>query len=205
MGTSSATSTPNTGGQPPAGGQQYSYGSGLPGANPYLDQSFNRAADNVEGRMRGSTAFQGLSNSGVQQQYSRNINDLGNQVYGGAYENEANRRQGAGLAISQLQQQAREGDLNRQFQASAGMPGMLTGGTQYQLGLGDVERSGQQQGINSDIQAWTERQQYPYQSLNTLAQAINVALGAGGTTVSQANPGQYDPTSTAGMMGGFGQ
>ena len=179
------------------------YGSGTPGSNPHLDTSFNRAADNVEGRMRGSTAFQGLSNSGVQQTYNRDINDLANTVYGGAYENEANRRQDAGKTISSLQFGQREGDLNRQLQASMGMPGLASATSQYQLGLGDVERSGAQQDINARMQQFGEAQQYPYQSLNTLMQALSTALGAGGTSISQANPGQYDPQGAAGMLRGY--
>jgi len=189
------------------GGAPYAgpaYGSGTPGSNPYLDQSFNRAADAVEGRMRGSTAFQGLSNSGGQQMYNRNLNDLAGQVYGGAYENEANRRQGAGLAISQLQQQAREGDLNRQHQSTLAMPGYLSGMSQYALGLGDVERSGQQDQINANMAQWNEALQAPYRNLDTLAQAVNVALGSGGTTVTDAGAGPYQHNSTAGMLGGFG-
>ncbi len=180
------------------------YGSGTPGSNPYLDRSFDRAVDAVEGRMRGSTAFQGLSNSGVQQMYGRNLNDLATGIYGGAYEGEANRRQQAGLAISQLQQSAREGDLNRQLGATMGMPGFLSGMTQVGLGVGDVERSNQQEQINDAMQRWQEALRHPYGSLDALAQAVNVALGSGGTTVSQVQPGTYRPTSTAGMLGGFG-
>lgn len=175
---------------------------GAMGQNPFLNQTFNRAADSVEGRMRNSTAMQGLSNSGVQQMYNRNLNDLATGIYGGAYDRDANRRLQSGMAISQMQQQARENDLNRQFRAAQGMPGFLTNAAQLPLGLGDIYRSQQQERINEQVRRFQEAQQYPYRSLDVLGRAIAGSMGAGGTTSSvTTQPGMYQPNSTAGMLG----
>ena len=175
---------------------------GAMGQNPFLSQTFNRAADSVEGRMRNSTAMQGLSNSGVQQMYNRNLNDLATGIYGGAYDRDANRRLQSGIAISQMQQQARENDLNRQFRAAQGMPGFLTNAAQLPLGLGDIYRSQQQERINEQVRRFQEAQQYPYRSLDVLGRAIAGSMGAGGTTSSvTTQPGMYQPNSTAGMLG----
>lgn len=175
---------------------------GAMGQNPFLNQTFNRAADSVEGRMRNSTAMQGLSNSGVQQMYNRNLNDLATGIYGGAYDRDANRRMQSGLAISQMQQQARNNDLNRQFAAAQAMPGFLSSAAQFPLGLGDIYRSQQQERINEQMRRFQEAQQYPYRSLDVLGRAIAGSMGAGGTTSSvTTQPGMYQPNSTAGMLG----
>ena len=170
--------------------------------NPFLNQAFDRAADTVEGRMRNATAMQGLSNSGVQQMYNRNLNDLATGIFGGAYDRDANRRMQSGLAISQMQQQARNNDLNRQFAAAQAMPGFLSGAAQFPLGLGDIYRSQQQERINTQMGRFQEAQQYPYRSLDVLGRAIAGSMGAGGTTSSvTTQPGMYQPNSTAGMLG----
>lgn len=101
----------------------YGYGSS-PGGNPFLDQTFNRAADQVQARMGASTAMQGLSNSGVQQMYNRDLNDLATGVYGGAYENDANRRLQAGLTTQGLASGALQSDANRALQAAQGTQGL---------------------------------------------------------------------------------
>jgi len=93
-------------------------GSLAQGGNPYLDQMYDRAADQVQARMGSSVAGMGMTNSGVQEQYGRSLNDLATQMYGGAYEQGQNRRMQAALA----------------------MPSYLSGATQYGLGIGDVYR-----------------------------------------------------------------
>lgn len=172
------------------------------GQNPFLNRTFNRAADSVEGRMRNSTAMQGLSNSGVQQMYNRNLNDLATGIYGGAYDRDANRRMQSGLAISQMQQQARNNDLNRQFSAAQAMPGFLSSAARFPLGLGDIYRGQQQELINEQVRRFQEAQQYPYRSLDVLGRGIAGSMGAGGTTSSvTTQPGMYQPSSTAGLLG----
>lgn len=185
--------------------QSFNPPQGMGGAmlrNPFLDQTFDRAADSVDARMRNATQFQGLSNSGVQQMHGRNMNDLATGVYGGAYDADANRRQQAGVYMSQMQQQARENDLNRMMSAAQGMPGYLASAAQFPLGLGDIERSFGQQGINEAIRAFDARAQWPYRQADVLGRAIAGSMGAGGTTSSVVqSPGMYQPSSTAGMLG----
>jgi hypothetical protein len=104
-----------------------------PGGNQFLDQTFERGADMVQGRMTNSVAGQGLSNSGVQQMYGRDLNDLATGIYGGAYENNQNRRLQSGMAMSGMQQQARENDLNRMFQGAMASPGMANQIAQFAM------------------------------------------------------------------------
>jgi hypothetical protein len=182
------------------GGGAGNYGQvGAP--NPWLNQQFNRAADSVEGRMRDSTQFQGLSNSGVQQMYNRNLNDLAQNVYGGAYEQDANRRLSAGQFMSQSQQTQRNQDLNRMMSASQQLPGMMQAGTQYGLGIGDIYRDLDQARINEGIRAFEEQRMYPYQQLDVLGRSIGMSMGGQGTTTT-TGPGYYQPSGTSGMLGG---
>jgi hypothetical protein len=172
------------------------------GENPFLNRTFNTAADAVQGRMLNSTSMQGLSNSGIQQQYGRDLNNLATGIYGGAYENESNRRQQTGLALTEMQNRLNENALNRQFTAAQALPGYLSSAAQLPLGLGDAYRSQQQETINEQLRRFQEAQQHPYRSLDVLGRAIAGSMGAGGTTSSvTTQPGMYQPSSTAGLLG----
>ena len=196
-GKSGAYESPSAGGQTPgSGGYGGSPGAtpGMPGANPYLDGMFGRAADGVNAQMRNTQTGMGMSNAGVNEASNRGMNDLATQFYGGDYNNSANRQAGM-----------RAGDMNRQMQALMAMPGYASSMTQYGLGMGDVERNSNQQLINANIGQWNQAQQHPLSSLDIRGQALGIGSGMGGTMVSQNNPGTFaGPTSTAGMLGGFG-
>jgi len=189
-----------TGGTPTAPSRM-----GNPGANPQLDGMFGRAGDAVNAQFRNSSAGMGLSNAGMNQNNSRNMNDLATQFYGGAYNNEANR--GLAMREGDLNRQVgmREGDLGRQMSSLLALPGYASSMTQYGLGMGDVGRNYQQDQINANVGQYNQAQQYPLQRFDIMGQALGIGMGAGGTSVSQSNPGTFaGPTSTAGMLGGYG-
>ncbi len=163
------------------------------GPNPFASGMFDRAADMVTARSANSMARMGLTNTGVNQMQSRALNDLATQIGGTAYEADMNR------AVAM-----RAADLNRPFGAVQALPGMLTGITQYGLGLGDVGRNVDQQRINAAIQQWTAAQNQPLIGLDTLGQALGLAAGAGGgINVSQNQPGMFSPTNTSGILSGW--
>lgn len=68
--------------------------------NPYLDQTFNRAADQTQARMGSTFAGAGRSGSGAYMNASGDAYaNLANQIYGGNYQMERNRQQqSAGMA-----------------------------------------------------------------------------------------------------------
>jgi hypothetical protein len=210
-GKSGAYESPSAGGQTPSGGGSYT-SPGTPGANPYMDSMFGRAADGVNAQMRNTQTGMGMSNAGVNEASNRGMNDLATQFYGGAYNNEANRvlqmrgmDQNFYTNSANRQAGMREGDQNRQMQAIMAMPGYASSLTQYGLGMGDVERNSNQQLINANIGQWNQAQQHPLSSLDIRGQALGIGSGMGGTMVSQNNPGTFaGPTSTAGMLGGYG-
>lgn len=72
--------------------------------NPYIDATFNRAADQVQSRVASQFAGAGRYGSGANQQVmGQNLNDLATQIYGGNYNQERARQQEA-LGMSSMMQ-----------------------------------------------------------------------------------------------------
>jgi len=69
------------------------------------------------------------------------------------------------------------------------------------LGTGDVLKNQQQSGLNYDYDQWLAQQQWPYQQLDVLANAIRTSMGGGGSTVT-SSPNAYQSSPTAGAIGG---
>lgn len=67
--------------------------------NPYLDATFNKAADSVQNRLESQFAGAGRNVSASMPANADYLSDLATQIYGGAYENERNR----GLSYDQQQ------------------------------------------------------------------------------------------------------
>lgn len=68
----------------------------LPGGanqNPYLDATFNRAADATQNRLASAFAGSGRNIEASRAPMALELNDLANQVYGGAYQNERQAQQ----------------------------------------------------------------------------------------------------------------
>lgn len=68
----------------------------LPGGenqNPYLDATFNRGADQVQNRVQSAFAGSGRNVNAGRAPAAMELNDLANQVYGGAYQNERQAQQ----------------------------------------------------------------------------------------------------------------
>lgn len=88
--------------------------------NPYLDATFNKAADSVQQRL--GTQFAG---SGRNIEASRAVNadelsNLANTIYGGAYENERNR----GFAYDQSERDRMAQDIEQQRARQFGLTGL---------------------------------------------------------------------------------
>jgi|SRR5688572_25256103 len=63
------------------------------GQNPYLDSTFNRAADQVQNRIQSGFAGAGRNIEAGRGLAAQEMNSLASQIYGGAYENDRNRQQ----------------------------------------------------------------------------------------------------------------
>jgi hypothetical protein len=68
----------------------------LPGGqnqNPYLDATFNKAADATQNRLASAFAGSGRNIEASRAPMSMELNDLANTIYGGAYDNERQAQQ----------------------------------------------------------------------------------------------------------------
>lgn len=68
---------------------------GFLGSNPYLDQTFNRAAMQTQNQLASQFAGSGRNIGASEGLRSQQLNDLATGIYGGAYDAERNRQQQA--------------------------------------------------------------------------------------------------------------
>jgi hypothetical protein len=73
---------------------QNSLGGGFLNSNPYLDATFNRAAQATQGQLASEFARSGRNVDASQGLRSQQLNDLATQIYGGNYANERQLMQG---------------------------------------------------------------------------------------------------------------
>jgi len=85
--------------------------------NPYLDATFNRAADQVQNRLQSSFASAGRNTGAARAPAALELNDLANQVYGGAYESDRNR------SLQELGQLRQIGSTEQQQRVGIGAQG----------------------------------------------------------------------------------
>lgn len=143
-------------------------------SNPWLANTFNMAANQVQGRVNSDFNKAGRYGSGLQSDtYQHNLNDLATQIYGGNYQQERNRQiQALGLAPS-----------------VAGLPFV---NTQALMNAGNQQQAWEQQRINAPLdrlntQSQFFRNQSPGQQISSSTSAntpyytnpLNSALGFG--------------------------
>lgn len=86
-------------------GQNYATKSlqgGFLGSNPYVDQTFNRAALSTQNQLASEFGRSGRSVDASEGLRSQQLNDLATGIYGGDYEQERNRMQGTLPYVSPL-------------------------------------------------------------------------------------------------------
>ena len=193
--------------------------------NPWLNRRFDQAADAVQGRMGNAAAGMGLTNTGVQQAYGRQMNDLAGNIYGGAYEADAGRRQQTAMQQSQQAFTGTESALDRtqraaMQQAGFGQEQAMQAGAQNFTGaqaeLDRTQRAAMQQagfgharGMLGDTQdfagtqAGLDRTQRAAMQQAGFGQEQAMQTGAQNFTGAQAG---LDRTQRAAMQqAGFGQ
>lgn len=77
----------------------------------------------------------------------------------------------------------------------------VTAAAQNFLGAGDILREQGQANINEQIRAFEAQRMHPYQMMDVYANALRTGYGGGGTMTS-TGPGYFQPSRTAGMLGG---
>ena len=170
-----------------------------PQTNPYLQQTYDLAADRMGDAFSRGTAAQTDANfaragafggsawqeaqEGNQRAFGDALGTLGANLFGNNYAQERNRQQQASMFAPNLAAQD-----YRDAEALLNIGGM-------QQGLG-------QQYLTDDLSRFTQAQQYPYQQFQTFGQMFNPALGSQST---QTSPG-VSPVNglLGGALGGLG-
>lgn len=157
-------------------------------SNPYLDQTFNRMADQVQGRVDAAAGRMGRTDSGAHYNVlADSLGDLSNQVYGQNYQLERDRQQQAASGYDQF--------TGRQLQSAALAPSInamdyydidrLLQAGQAREGLGQAY-------MEDLINRWNFSQQAPWNVLNqynSIASGI-ASLGAQGQASQPTSWGQ---------------
>ena len=152
------------------------------GANPYLDQMYDTAADRARRAMDSQFAKGGRYGSGVHQDLmGENLSDMAGNLYGKSYENERGRQmQMAGLAPS---------ISNQNY-----VPG------QAMIDSGNIVQGQANEQIAADKARWDYNQNQPYANLSNYMNTIN---GDYGNSQSQTtNTPMYNNSTATNILGG---
>ena len=153
-----------------------------PDSNPYLKQTVDTAMGDAATKVNSQFSGSNYGTTANQEVLGRTMGDVAGNLYGQNYQNERTNQ----LRTAMFAPQFAESDY-RDAQAL--------------LGVGDIYRDQSQQGLNQQYEQWMNQQQWPYQQMDVLANAIRTSMGGGGSSVT-SSPNAYQANSTANMLGG---
>ena len=172
-----------------------------PATNPYLNATFNEAAQGLTSQYQTATAPSnlaesqmatgggGASSAGAEMQamnqygLGQNLGNLATNIYGGNYEQERQNQLGAAGQLAsdfQNQQQNRLSGLGLlpQTQSSLYQP------ANELLGMGNIQQQQQQNVLNTQFQNQSAQNTYPFQQLGYLGNVFGNAIGNQGTQIT---------------------
>lgn len=151
--------------------------------NPWLDQTYNRAALASQSQLASQFAGSGRNVDASEGNRAQQLGDLATGIYGGAYENDRNRA----LSALGMQQGAYSDERNRQQQV-LGMSPQLAQQDYYDLGqLGQVGAS---------------REGYQQELLDAPGAALDQYIGRISGNMGQTQISTGSRNRTAGALGG---
>ena len=151
-------------------------------SNPYLDQTYNTAADRARRRIDSQFAGSGRYGSNIHQDImGENLMDLSGKIYGDNYQAERGRQmQMASIAPSISNQNYRPGDAL--------------------VSAGGIVKNQANEALTADKARWDYNQNLPYQNLNQYNKGIG---GNFGSTATQTNP-LYSNSTGTNILGNIG-
>ena len=206
---------PYMGQQNPYSGQNQYLQSMIDWSSNDMIDAYNKTVNPQLAAMdRASGAF---GNSGVNEMrqdsmsdLTKNIGDMSNSMRFSDYGQQAQLAESglnrnAGLAAQQQANQLAmfNNERNNQMASMEFAPQLAESDyrdAQALLGVGDIYRDNDQQNLNFMYDQWQQAQNYPYQQLDVLSNALRTSVGAGGSSVMSA-PNAYSSNSTANMLG----
>jgi len=153
-----------------------------PASNPYfkgtVDAAMGQAQGMINSQFNRPGAFGSSAHEGVM---SNSLGGIANQMYSNNYQNERANQMGA--ANQALAYGAADyNDMNAM------------------LGVGDTTRQYQQDLLGQQYADWLEQRNYPLQQLDIMGNALNMAVGNQGSTLSTA-PNPYQSNTAANVLG----
>lgn len=169
--------------------------------NPYLDATFNKAADSVQNRLESQFAGSGRNVSASMPANADYLNDLATQIYGGAYEAERNRGQHSYESERDRMAQDLERQRSTQY-AVAGMAPQLANQDYVDLqalsGVGGQVEDLASRLMEDQAARWDFSQNAPQMNLDNYIARITGSYP--GQNATQTTPTYRN--RTAGAMGG---
>lgn len=161
-------------------------------SNPYLDATFNRAADQVQNRIQTGFAGSGRNIEAGRPLAAQEMNDLATGIYGGAYENERNRM---------------ASDISQQRATQLGVAGMAPNlANQDYVDINALQGVGGQvedlagRYMEDNAARWDFGQNSPQTNLDNYLQRLGMVAGGSGNTTTGTTPTYRNRTS--GALGG---
>lgn len=156
-----------------------------PSSNPYLQANVSQVNnDTINGMQKFSRDNGAFGNTGVQEATAKALAQNATNIYGQNYASErANQMKGQLIAPQ--------------------MANMDYNNAQQLMGVGDIYRNEQQQGLNQQYTDWQAQQNQPYRQLDVLANSLGAAVNGQGNVQSAgygANP--YQANRYANAIGG---
>ena len=139
--------------------------------NPYLDQMYGRAANQVANSVNSNFSSAGRYGSGAQNDVlGKNLGDLATNIYGGAYaQDQANR-------LNAIQMAPTFG--NQAYQDASQL-----------LNVGQIQQDQAQNPLDFKYQQYQEQQNLPYKQLAAMSGVFGSNLGSSSTTQNSQSSG----------------
>lgn len=171
------------------------------GQNPYLDQTFNRAADSVQQRLQSGFAGAGRDIEAARPVAAQEYNDLATNIYGGAYQQDQNRRLAAAQGDQATSANAYGAERAYQQQASQFAPQLAANDYADLTALGGVggqyeDLYGRQ--LQNDINRFDYNQNAPGAALDEYIARITGSFPGQQQSTSAQGPGKNRLQGAAG-------
>lgn len=184
------------------------------GTNPYLDEQFKTAAQQVTDQFNRSI-LPGLRTQGVQSgmynssrqgiseglaagEAQKNLANMAANIYAPAYENEMNRQ----LQAANIYQTGTENERQRQMAAAGLAPSLSNWGANQLINLGGYDQQQLQNELNAQQNYWNEYQMTPLQRLGNYSQQVVAGGSPGGTTTQSTDNGSGGFSGLGTLAGG---
>jgi hypothetical protein len=157
-------------------------------SNPYLNQMFQQASGQVQNQLQSEYGQSGRNVSASAPMMGQTLDNLANQIYGGAYAQDQTNALAANQTLGNEQENA--------LAQVPGLNGMQFGNLGQEMNVGGMVQNQAQNLINASQGAYNYNQQQPWQNLTSYESLLS-GLQPGS---SQTNPIMTNPAANTADM-----